>query len=176
MDFRRAGLFGQPQHRRSWFRSLWPWTRQLRLRASPELLRSRAELRRPGRLRSDLRRSGCRPDLLRSRPGRAQLLRSRADLLQHGLQQLLQAEEVQEELDGRLQEPLLQSPEVQEEPLLRSGELLRFGPDVRRSGCLRSDVRCSRGPDLRCPGCDLLPLVYSEIPGLIGSSCRNNLL
>lgn len=127
---------------------------------SAELLRSRPDVRRPGRVRPDLCRSrglcpGCRAELLRSRRRRSLVLRSRRrpDLLRSGpglwrLQQLLQSPEVQEDQPRWLDE---QAPlERQEEPLLRSDELLRRGPDVCRPGRVCSDL-CR-------PGRRLLPL------------------
>ena len=71
LDFRRAGLFGQPQHRRSWFRQALPWLLPgAELRRSGPVLRRSCSLR-SGCLRPDLRCSGCRSDLLRSRAGRS---------------------------------------------------------------------------------------------------------
>jgi hypothetical protein len=171
MDFRRAGVSRQPEQRR---RRLWPsrpW-REL-LRPGPDLLRSRADVRR-SRGRADLLRSGRRPGVLRS-GSRADLLRSGPDLLQQRLQHgLLQAEEVPQELlqglDGQGQVP---RPEVQEEPLLRSRELLRPGPDLLRSGCPQL-LRSGRGADLCGSGCVLLPLSFSELPGEVERIAAHN--
>lgn len=108
MDYRRAGLFGQPQQRRRRLvRASWSWLR----RPGASLLQHRPDVRRSRGLRAellcsrrcpDLLRSGpgrlrsCRPDLLRPGPGRLRsvLLRSGADLLHAVLWLLRQAEEV----------------------------------------------------------------------------------
>jgi hypothetical protein len=115
MDYRRAGLFGQPQQRRRRLvRASW-WSRLCR--AGPGLLHASAVLRRSRGLRAELLCSGRRPGLLRSGPGRlcpdllrsgpgrlrsdllrscrcSDLLRSRPDLLHAELWLLRQAEEV----------------------------------------------------------------------------------
>jgi hypothetical protein len=79
LDFRRAGLFRQPeQRRRRLVRSSWT---RLRLRSRAELLRPGPELRRSGGVRPDVCGSRRRADLLRSRARRADLLRSRPRLL-----------------------------------------------------------------------------------------------
>lgn len=157
MDFRRAGVSRQLHERRSGLRP------SQRLLPGPELLRSRADVRRASRLRPQLLRSRRRSVLLpgsgRSqllRSGRPGLLRSGPDLLQHGLQHLLQSPEVQEaaELVCRPERPLRQ-----EESLLRLVQrLLPHRPDLLRSG--RSQLLCSRGgPDLCGSGYVVLPLI-----------------
>lgn len=175
MDYRRAGLFGQPQQRR---RRLVRASRLVRLRRSgPGLLQRRSDVRRSRGLRADLLRSRrCpgllrsrrRPDLLRPGPGRLRsvLLRSGADLL-HAVLWLLQAEEVPSRLVRGLQERLRQN---EEEPLLQHGlrtrraDLLRSGrSQLLRSGRLRADLRRSRD--------ELLPLIADDLPGDGGEFC-----
>jgi hypothetical protein len=152
LDFRRAGLFRQHQQRQR-----WPVPQEQLLRSRAFVLCPRSDLCGSGCLCSELLCSGCcRSDLLRSGCC-AHLLCASSDLLQHGLQQLLQ------------EVALLQAAQAvpaQDQVLQGSQVVLRFDlcSDLRCSCCLCSGLCRSRRlrSDLRCPELcrsGLLPLV-----------------